>query len=159
MSVYADVTDRHTTARRRGAAATAVLLAIAVLLSGCDQANDPGSSKKDKPRTTTTTTASAGGKPAPHYTVPQLAAKLGCTAKSAGKAKDFRQANCLKDGQNIVLLDFDSAEGQQDWLEYAVSYGGIYLVGDRWVLSGISREYMESLSRTLGGTVREQPDS
>jgi hypothetical protein len=97
------------------------------------------------------TTSSLPSKP---LTWRQLAHTVGCRATPQGRAADFRQAACVKDGDSFVFLDFDTAKGQRDWLEYAVVYGGIYLVGDRWVLSGRSREYMESLRQELGGDVR-----
>jgi hypothetical protein len=85
----------------------------------------------------------------------ELAATVGCTARLQGTADDFRHAACVKDGDTIVFLDFDSAEGQRDWLDSGLLYGGVYLVGERWVVSGRSREYMESLRPELGGNIEE----
>jgi hypothetical protein len=130
------------------------VLAAAVVLAGCGDSADTASSEKDKPATTTSATASS--KPAPRYTVEQLAAKLGCTAGFRGPTKGFRQGSCTKDGKSFVLLDFTSAENQRLWLDDAISFGGIYLVGDRWALSGVSKQYMQSLSKTFGGTVEDR---
>lgn len=135
----------------RHRAAVPVLIAIAVLLGGCGGTDAAPPEKR--PEKTTTTTSS---EPAPQYTVEQLAAKLGCTATFRGPTKGFRQGNCTKDGESIVLLDFETAENQKLWLGDAIAFGGIYLVGDRWALSGVSKEYMESLSKTLGGTVEDK---
>lgn len=96
--------------------------------------------------------------PSKFYTWQELAATVGCRAELQGRAADFRQATCVKDGESFVFLDFDTAKGQRDWLDYAVLYGGIYLVGDRWVLSGKSREYMESLRPALGGNIEESDE-
>jgi hypothetical protein len=93
--------------------------------------------------------------PTKFYTWQQLAATVGCEARLQGRAADFRQATCEHEGATFVFLDFDTKQGQESWLEYALLYGGVYLVGDRWVLSGKSREYMESLLPTLGGVVAE----
>jgi hypothetical protein len=58
-----------------------------------------------------------------------------------------------------VFLDFDTAEGQREWLDYAEMYGGVYLVGDRWALAAESKSFMQELSRKFGGTVEERgPD-
>ncbi|OLF11673.1 hypothetical protein BLA60_12130 [Actinophytocola xinjiangensis] len=99
------------------------------------------------------TPTTAAALPSEPLTWRQLAHTVGCQATLQGHTSDFRQASCVKDGDAFVFLDFDTARGQRDWLEYAVLYGGIYLSGDRWVLSGDSREYMESLREELGGGI------
>lgn len=101
------------------------------------------------------TTSSAAPLPTRFYTWQELAATVGCEAKLQGKAADFRQAACVIGDDTYVFLDFDTAEGQAAWLEYALLYGGVYLVGERWVLSGKSREYMETLLPRLGGSIQE----
>ena len=102
-----------------------------------------------------TETSSTSVKPAKPMTVQQLGTALDCTPEIEGKTKDFRQARCKVEGRPFVLLDFDTVEGQQVWLEYSKLYGGVYLVGERWALSGDSKEYMEDLSETLGGVVEQ----
>jgi hypothetical protein len=108
------------------------------------------------------TEASVGSSPSPSakasraLTVKQLAAAVGCTAKITSKAADYREATCKTSGVEHVFLDFDTAAGQRAWLDYAEMYGGVYLVGNRWVLSAKSKEYMETLAAKLGGTVEEQ---
>jgi hypothetical protein len=92
----------------------------------------------------------------PVMTIEQLAAALGCQATGTMKAADYRQARCTIDGADMVLLDFDTAEGQRAWVDYAVMYGGVYLVGNRWALSGKSEQYMESLRAKLVGTIEER---
>lgn len=92
------------------------------------------------------------GSPAPFRTVEQLAAAVGCAATINLKAADYRQARCT----DLVLLDFDTAQGQRAWLDAAEPYGGVYLVGDRWALSGNSAERIEILQATLGGTIEHQ---
>lgn len=99
-------------------------------------------------------TSSTSVKPAKPMTVQQLGASIGCTPEPAGnKAADFRQATCTLDGSSLVLLDYDTVKGQQDWLELSKRYGGVYLVGERWTLSSNSRESIQSLAETLGGVV------
>jgi hypothetical protein len=96
--------------------------------------------------------------PSTYMTWRQLASVIGCEAKLQGKAADMRHAVCAKDGDTFVMLDFDTAKGQRDWLDYATLYGGVYLVGERWVLSGRSKEYMESLRPELGGNIEESTE-
>jgi hypothetical protein len=95
----------------------------------------------------------AGGAPAYAFTVEQLATVLGCQANITLRAADYRQASCTAAGTRFVLLDFTTAKGQRDWLEEAESYGGVYLVGDRWALSGQSNDHMEHLRTMLGGNL------
>jgi hypothetical protein len=95
---------------------------------------------------------SPSGIPAQFFTVPQLAATIGCEANLMGKAADYRPAKCTVDGAEFVFVDFDTAEGQRAWLDYATLYGGVYLVGDRWALSGKSKEYIAGRFRV--GVVR-----
>ena len=136
----------------------ATLAMAAVLAAGCGSADsgstDTAAPKKTRPAPTATSAKpDPAAKPSKAYTVEQLAAKLGCKPVFQGKAKDFRQAACEVDGDSIVLVQFDKESGEQDWLTYAIQYGGIYLVGNRWVLSGKSVEYMKSLQEELGGEI------
>jgi hypothetical protein len=150
----------HDRPRRAARHRLAAVLAVAVLLSGCggtdpaapdnEPENKQEKTSEKKPEQTITP------RPGPHYTVEQLAAKLGCTPKFRGPTKGFRQGFCTKDGEEIVLLDFESARDQYLWLTRAIGAGGIYLVGDRWGLSGVSEEWMESQGKILGGTVEDK---
>jgi hypothetical protein len=134
--------------------------AAAVLVAGCGgDEPEPAAAKDQRPAPTSatgSTSSTSDAKPTKPYTVEQLAAVLGCKPEFQGKAKDFRQANCVVDGDPVVLVQFDKESGQEDWLEYATRYGGVYLSGDRWVLSGKSEEWMESLRQKLGGTIEER---
>jgi hypothetical protein len=143
-----DVTSRRTRL-------TTAALAL-VLTAGCGNTTTPEAETEATtgPSSVPTTTDTA---PAKAYTVEQLATELGCTPQFQGKTKDFRQATCAAEGTNFVLLDFETAEGQRAWLDTAIMYGGIYLSGERWVLSGESKQYMEDLRTTLGGTIEESP--
>jgi hypothetical protein len=142
---------------RPAALIAALVTALAVLLSGCGGTEAaPPAKKPEKTSEKTQPPATTSGKPAPHYTVEQLAAKVGCTATFRGKTKGFRQGECTKDGKPYVILDFTDADNQAAWLDNAISFGGVFLVGDRWALSAVSKEYLQSLSKTLGGTVEDK---
>lgn len=133
-----------------------ILAAAALLIGGCGStASDEPAIAEPNATPRPTTQPSTSSKPAQALTVQQLADALGCQATLAGKAADFRQATCIAAGAQFVLLDFDTVKSQRDWLDLAVSYGGVYLVGDRWALSGKSKEYLQTLQTTLGGTIEE----
>ncbi|GAB3452621.1 hypothetical protein [Actinophytocola sediminis] len=142
-------------------------LAAAMLLAGCagelteqdkQAAADYGEHQQNQAGHRPNRSLSTSSLPSKFLTWQQLAETVGCRAELQGKAADFRQAMCVKDEDAFVFLDFDTKRGQRDWLEYAVGYGGIYLVGDRWVVSGRSREYLEGLRRELGGGIEESDE-
>ncbi len=137
----------------------AALAALTALLTaGCGDPAEPAAHGSPGATTAaaTTTPTTAPSLPSKPYTVEQLAAKVGCTPKFVpGKLKDYRQASCLLDGDDFVFLDFQTSEGQRAWLDTATLYGGIYLSGRRWVLSGRSEEYMEQLRQDIGGTIEK----
>jgi hypothetical protein len=126
---------------------TVLAAASALLVAGCGAGTEATVASSPSPSVSKASRA---------LTVKQLAAAVGCTAKITSKAADYREATCKVSGVEHVFLDFDTAAGQRAWLDYAEMYGGVYLVGNRWVLSAKSKEYMQTLSAKLGGTVEEQ---
>ncbi|MFD0447757.1 hypothetical protein ACFQ10_44025 [Streptomyces indonesiensis] len=68
---------------------------------------------------------------------------------------DYRQAVCKNSRGKFLFLDFATAKNQRDWLETAQMYGGVYLVGNRWVLSSSPRKNMEEFREKFGGTIEE----
>jgi hypothetical protein len=124
-----------------------LVAAAALVLAGCGSGGD--AEPASAPRSDTPAASSRT------YTVEELAAAVGCKPELAGKAKDLRQASCTSGGDNFVFLQFDKLAGEEDWLEYATAYGGTYLAGDRWVLSGRSEEYLRELQKELGGEIRK----
>ncbi|MEV0388096.1 hypothetical protein [Nonomuraea sp. NPDC050643] len=135
--------------RRGSAGATGVVvlsslaIASALTLTGCGVTAEADDGPKN------------GGGASRTYTVEQLAATIGCTAEITLKALDYRKGECTSDGIPYVFLDFQTEQGQREWLDYAEMYGGLYLVGDRWALSAKSKSFMQELSAKIGGTVEE----
>ncbi|MFD5392313.1 hypothetical protein ACFWMG_46845, partial [Streptomyces sp. NPDC127074] len=80
----------------------------------------------------------------------------GCEPEFTTKVDDYRQAVCKSAKGKFVFLDFVTTKGQRDWLETAQMYGGVYLVGNRWVLSSSPRKNMERLRDEFGGTIEEE---
>jgi hypothetical protein len=94
-------------------------------------------------------------KPSKPMTVQQLAGSLGCPARLEGKFADYRQVPCQYKGKKLILLDFDSAKGQSDFLAASKSYGGVYLVGERWLITGNSLAEISPLQDMFGGKIEQ----
>jgi hypothetical protein len=127
-------------------------LTAALLLAGCGG----GSGNGGEERTAASKSAAPTARP---MTLEAMGKAVGCTTapQEAGKTLDFRQGVCTSADAQFVLLTFDKAEGQRAWLDTAMIYGGVYLVGDRWVLSADPRSEMEKLRGELGGKIEESP--
>ncbi|GII80328.1 hypothetical protein Sru01_53100 [Sphaerisporangium rufum] len=92
--------------------------------------------------------------PGPPATIKQLATKTGCKKPQIQtEAEELRQAACQTDQGQYVLVTFSTDQGKTDWLTEAKKWGGNYLVGTRWVISGNDAALLQSFSATLGGTV------
>ncbi|SED04873.1 hypothetical protein [Streptomyces melanosporofaciens] len=141
--------------RRHGVRAMAVAAAVGALLTvaGCGG----GNGKADAKAETGGNAARPSASPAPKAArVEQLASAAGCEPQFTTKVDDYRQAVCRTAKGKFVFLDFVTAENQRDWLETAQMYGGVYLVGNRWVLSSSPRKNMETLRDEFGGTIEEE---
>ncbi|MCZ4123725.1 hypothetical protein [Streptomyces sp. H39-S7] len=92
--------------------------------------------------------------PAGPASIQQIAAVLGCKAEIGVVATELRQGSCRTDQGEFRMLTFAADTGQRDWLTEAQAYGGIYLVGTRWVVTAQSREALTGLRATLGGTIQ-----
>jgi hypothetical protein len=97
-------------------------------------------------------------KPTKPYTVEELATTIGCTPELQGTTTDFRQAACKTGGENYMLLDFPTTEGQDAWFEYAILYGSPYLVGERWILTSSDEDAMVKLQDELGGRIEQDEE-
>ncbi|MFJ6700973.1 hypothetical protein ACIQM4_33660 [Streptomyces sp. NPDC091272] len=82
----------------------------------------------------------------------ELAAKAGCVPEIGTEAAEIRQANCRTANGSYVLATFATDRGRQEWLDGADDYGGSYLLGRRWVVTGDETVVAELRGR-LGGTV------
>ncbi|MDH6629673.1 hypothetical protein M2271_007511 [Streptomyces sp. LBL] len=130
---------------RRLLSGPALMTAAALLLAGCAGASTE--ERVDHKQTV------PSAKP---MTLEKLAAAVDCgKPKVPGKTLDYRQGMCKSGSAEYVLLTFDTAKGQREWLDVAQMYGGVYLVGSRWVLSATPRSAMEAARAKLGGTIEE----
>ncbi|WP_433453555.1 hypothetical protein ACQPXS_35550 [Streptomyces sp. CA-142005] len=143
----------------------ALVTAATLLLGGCSGSSADSAVEESERKSKSTTTepggpqAGPGASAAPSAkpaTLEELAEAVGCKkAEEAGKAKDYRQGVCETAGAQYLLLTFDTLTGQREWLGISQMYGGVYLVGNRWVLSASPRSAMEAARDKLGGTIEE----
>lgn len=94
-------------------------------------------------------------KPSKPMTVQQLASGLGCKPQLGGKFSDYRLASCEYKGKKMVLTDFDTVDGQSIFLENSKDYGGVYLVGERWLITGNTLAEISPLQDKFGGKIEQ----
>ncbi|NJQ03478.1 hypothetical protein [Streptomyces zingiberis] len=133
---------------RTGALAALVTTAAALLLGGCGAEEPAGRAGTAEGRPG----APPKARPAD---VPELASAVGCEAEITIDVADYRQGTCDTGRAEYVFVSFESDTGKRAWLETAQMYGGVYLVGNRWVLSADPRPAMERARERLGGTIEE----
>ncbi|MCZ4101207.1 hypothetical protein [Streptomyces sp. H39-C1] len=121
-----------------------------VLLSGCT-----GNAHTKSTAAAVPTTVPAVAGPA---SIQQIAAVLGCKAEISVVATELRQGSCRTGQGEFRMLTFAAETGQRDWLTEAQAYGGIYLVGTRWIVTAQSQEALKGLRATLGGTIQAAPE-
>ncbi|MFJ8307826.1 MULTISPECIES: hypothetical protein [unclassified Streptomyces] len=102
--------------------------------------------------------ASGCGTSSPHTpatasgTLEQLAAKAACKPVVSTDSAELRQANCTTKDGRYVLATFATDRGQREWINEAEDYGGVYLVGRKWVAVG-EQPVVTALHGRLGGSV------
>ncbi|WP_262701289.1 MULTISPECIES: hypothetical protein [Streptomyces] len=144
--------------RRHGPRAVAVVAAVGALLAiaGCGGGDGGGKADAKAEAGGNAARPSASASPTPKAArVEQLASAAGCKPEFTTKVDDYRQAVCKNSKGKFLFLDFVTAKNQRDWLETAQMYGGVYLVGNRWVLSSSPRKNMERFRERFGGTIEE----
>ncbi|MFD5751897.1 hypothetical protein [Streptomyces sp. NPDC127033] len=116
-------------------AAPAVALSLA-LTAGC------GTNDEKTPEEPKTVTGS----------LEEIASKAKCDPEIQHPSEELRQANCTTEDGRYVLVTFATDRGLREWINEAKPYGGSYLVGRKWVVSGDAK-VTEALRGRLGGTV------
>ncbi|CAL9555115.1 hypothetical protein [Streptomyces sp. enrichment culture] len=120
-------------------ALTGVVAALA--LAGCGAGDD---GERDVPPTAT-------------GSLEHLAAEVKCDPDMQTDADTIRQAICKKGKEKYILATFATDRGQREWIDTAKDYGGLYLVGRKWVVVG-HEKVLEDLRGRLGGDVEEGID-
>jgi hypothetical protein len=154
--VFTFVTSPASTSGRRRWAVPALALAAALAAGACGPGGGGGASGGHGGNGHDEVPVSVfPSKPSKPMSVQQIAKELGCEVKLAGKFADYRQTPCEFGGKKFILVDFDTDEGAREWLEGSKSYGGYYLVGTRWVVSGNYLRDLSPLQDTLGGKIEK----
>ncbi|MEU9704865.1 hypothetical protein [Streptomyces sp. NPDC047981] len=126
---------------RRTAAVAAILLALAACESAPGSAPGPASG------------SAPGSAPEEAIgTLEQIAERAVCAPEVQTDAAELRQAKCATDDGTYVLTTFATDRGQREWLNEAKDYGGSYLVGRKWTVSGEAAT-VERVRLRLGGRV------
>lgn len=99
-------------------------------------------------------TPASGARPAP---LQQIGDALGCTPEITVDAEELREGACGTGPQAFRMATFISEQGRQAWLTEAQNYGGTYLVGPTWVVTGASAEALAPAHTRLGGTIQSAP--
>ncbi|MFD3330250.1 hypothetical protein [Streptomyces sp. NPDC058701] len=104
---------------------------------------------------------SASGAPSPgtpSTTIEEIAAAIGCAAEVSVQAEELRQGGCESTQGPYRIATFAAEQGLRSWLTEAQAYGGLYLVGDRWVVTAQSAEALGGLRGRIGGSLENGAD-
>ncbi|WP_306323502.1 MULTISPECIES: hypothetical protein [unclassified Streptomyces] len=124
-----------------------LLVAGAATVAGCGSGGSAGGPEDDAPKIPRTASGS----------LEHLAKEAGCRPDIQTDAADLRQANCGTGKGRYVLATFTTDKGQAEWFDQANDYGGVYLVGPKWIAVG-GADRLTELRGRLGGTL-ERPAS
>ncbi|MFE5674951.1 hypothetical protein ACFQ7B_29915 [Streptomyces erythrochromogenes] len=89
----------------------------------------------------------------PGTSIEQIATTIGCTPEVSVEADELRQGGCETGQGAYRMATFAAQKGLRAWLDEARAYGGVYLVGDRWVVTTQSADALNALRERLGGSV------
>ncbi|OPF71509.1 hypothetical protein VT50_0232775 [Streptomyces antioxidans] len=132
--------------------ATAVGAAL-LFLAGCGGGERThGAGHEQKKVSPATKEFAKPGKPAP---LTGIADAIGCKATIVTEAAELRQGSCGSGQKRFTMVTFATDKGQHDWLTTSKDYGGMYLVGKRWSVTGLSMGSLEPLREKIGGSLEK----
>jgi hypothetical protein len=133
-----------------GLVAAAGGLALLLTATACGGGDDKRADAQSSP---TNVSATVAGVVAPAK-VEVIADLTGCKVKIRTEADELREGVCRTEEGDYLITTFPAEKYKLTWLDSAAVYGGKYLVGTRWVVSG-TPELLERLRPRLGGTVQQ----
>jgi hypothetical protein len=137
------------TARLLPAGALALLPLLTACGGGADDAAEVSSNSR-------VTAAPAAGVVAPAK-VEVIAGLIGCEVKIRTEADELREGVCHDAKGDYLITTFPEERFKLTWLDAAAIYGGKYLVGTQWVVSGPEARLKAFLPK-LGGSIQQLPD-
>ncbi|MFD6890994.1 hypothetical protein [Streptomyces sp. NPDC059957] len=129
----------------------AALLLAAFLCAACTAGAGTGAGGTGGGRA-----ASSAPAPAPEP-LDRIAAALGCSPEVTVDAQEVREGACAVEGLAFRVATFSTAQGRAAWLAESRQYGGTYLVGERWIITGPSADALTPARTALGGTLDSAP--
>ncbi len=142
-----DMTNRGTGNRRAALAAGLAPLLLATACGGGDSGSAAASSGPPK------VSATEAGVVAPAK-IEVIAGLTGCKVKIRTEADELREGVCRTKQGDYLVTTFPEERLKRTWLDSASVYGGTYLVGTRWVVSG-KPAVLERLRPRIGGTMEQ----
>ncbi|MBQ0998751.1 hypothetical protein [Streptomyces sp. RK62] len=139
------MTNRGTGNRRAALAAGLAPLLLATACGGGDSGSAAASSGPPK------VSATEAGVVAPAK-IEVIAGLTGCKVKIRTEADELREGVCRTKQGDYLVTTFPEEKLKRTWLESASVYGGTYLVGTRWVVSG-KPAVLERLRPRIGGSI------
>ncbi|MFD5885647.1 hypothetical protein ACFWHQ_06605 [Streptomyces sp. NPDC060334] len=126
--------------------------------AGVTDAHPAGASTAAASSTPTAPPSATPATPAPSSTarpasLDQIAAALDCRPEITVDAEELKEGACGTGKEGFRMATFAADQGQRAWLDESRVYGGVYLVGERWVVTAASAEALAPLRERLGGTV------
>lgn len=130
-------------------AALAVTVAVLPVLAACGGGDDGKAADKSE---------DDGSSPVAAVVAPAkvevLAQLTGCEVKIRTEAEELREGVCRTAAGDYLITTFPEEELKVTWLEAAAIYGGKYLVGPRWAISG-KEEVIAPMRDEVGGEIQD----
>lgn len=91
--------------------------------------------------------------PLPVAGLDAILAAIGCERPAVQvEAAELHEVSCRSAAGRYTVMTFTTRAGEDAWLGEAESYGGTYLVGDRWAVVSASNQ-LSGLRTRLGGRI------
>ncbi|MGW0706724.1 hypothetical protein ACWD4G_12310 [Streptomyces sp. NPDC002643] len=129
-------------------AALAVVVAVLPVLAGCGGGGDKAVDKVEEDESSPVAAVVAPAK------VEVLARLTGCEVKIRTEAEELREGVCHTAAGDYLITTFPEEELKLTWLETAAIYGGKYLVGPRWAISG-KEDVITPMKEKVGGELQD----
>lgn len=101
-------------------------------------------------------TACSGSSDSEPPSAKQLAAELGCHDFRLNYDEMFIRegGTCLRVNGVDGIYSFTSSDTQASWLKVAENFGGVFLIGDRWIVSGHNEAALKAAQAKVGGDIK-----